>query len=112
MTGQTPTFSKFNVYHNLFSALKDVNNEDDNQTCKHYFFILQVKCILSRKKRIHWLKTNPFHFRFQPSIVLKTRLFRFVNGLKINGFCRSLPDTSVNFRKPPFINRTLPSPTS
>ena len=97
MTGQTPTFSKFKVYHNLFSALKDFNNEDDiwkHQTCKHYFFILQVKCnFKQKKKQIHWLKTNPFHFRIQPSIILKTRLFRFVNGLKINGFCRSLTES-------------------
>ena len=30
--------------------------------------------------------------------------------VKINGFYCSLTDSSVNFRKPPFVNGTLPSP--
>ena len=41
---------------------------------------------------------------------LQKRLIRNVNVLKINGFCRSLTDTSVNFQKPPQVNGILPSP--
>ena len=50
----------------------------------------------------HLKKKNPFRFRFRVRYFFYSTiayLFRY-NDLKINGFCRSLKYTSVNFRKP------------
>ena len=54
-------------------------------------------------------KSVPFSF-LAVNFFFQKRLICSVNVLKINGLCRSLTDTSVNFRKPPFVNGTLPSP--
>ena len=43
-----------------------------------------------------------FFLTFLTVHFFQKRLIRFVDDLKINGFCRSLTDSSVNFRKPPF----------
>ena len=39
---------------------------------------------------------------FNRLFLFHKRLIRFFNDLKINVFCRSLLDSSINFRKPPF----------
>ena len=57
---------------------------------------------VEKNNEIHRLKkNNPFRFRFR-LLIFQQQLIRSVNDLKINGFCRLLTDTSVNFRKPPF----------
>ena len=58
-----------------------------------------------------FLKENPFRFRFQSYIfLLRKRLLRFVNGLKTNGFCCSLRNSSIDFRKPSFRKRYFAHP--
>ena len=78
------------------------------ETSKHIMF---YRFHTVQKKTKFTFHKNPFRFRFPPLILFLKRLIRFVNRLKINGFCRSLTHSSVNFRKPPFRYRTLPSPT-
>ena len=66
---------------------------------------------VKKNNEIHRLKKNPFRFRFSPLIFFSRRLIRSLNVLKIIGFYSSLTDTSVNFRKPLFVNGTFPSPS-
>ena len=55
------------------------------------------------KKFTVYKKTVPFLFRLLFFSLIyyffSKRLNRFINGLKINGFCRFLTESSVNFRK-------------
>ena len=77
---------------------------------KIHEFFFTCNFMLEKKRNLPFLKNNPFCFRFYTVNFFFKLLTRFVNVLKINGFLRSLTDTSVNFRKPPFVNGTLPSP--
>ena len=78
------------------------------------FLKFDFGAILSRKKTKFTVFKNPFRFRFQLlfCLFIQKRLIRFVNNLKINGFCRSLMDSSVNFRKPPVRSRNFAQPYS
>ena len=82
---------------------------------KQIFFFNKLNDILSCKKRKKY-QNSPFKkksvlFSFLVIIFFFKQLIRYVNVLKINSFCCLLTDTFVNFRKPPFVKRTLPSPT-
>ena len=72
-------------------SLTVLNIEDKILKLYHitYFFFLQISCYFKQKKIQRFYKKIRF--------VFQKRLIRFVNDLRINGFCHSLVDSSVNF---------------
>ena len=72
-------------------SLTVLNIEDKILKLYHitYFFFYKFHAISSRKKFNVFIKKIRF--------VFQKRLIRFVNDLRINGFCHSLVDSSVNF---------------
>ena len=66
-----------------------------------------MQFLAENKRNSPFFQSNLFRFRYQPLFFLQKRLIRFVKCLKINGFCHSLTDFSVNLR---FVDGTLHSP--
>ena len=76
------------------------------ETSKHIMF---YRFHTVQKKTKFTFHKNPFRFRFPPLILFLKRLIRFVNRLKINGFCRSLTHSSVIFENLRFVTELCPA---
>ena len=74
----------------------------------HKIFFLQVSYNFSQKKTkvAVFLKHTRIVLVFK-HIFFQKWLICFLNDLKINGFCRSLMDSPLNFRKPPELSPAL-----
>ena len=75
---------------------------------KHKNFFCKFLTILATKKT----KVAVFLKHTRIVLVFKHIFFQkwvicFLNVLKINGFCRSLMDSPLNFRKPPELSPAL-----
>ena len=86
-------FIKLNLRHKPSSNCK---------TTFEIFLLFQVSCNFTRKKErklLFFKKPCVLFFVFNRYFYFHKRLIRFVNDIRINGFCRSLTDwTSVSQR--------------
>ena len=83
---------KMQMYRDLFSAFKVVKTKTTCKNIKKSKTIFFTILMQFKAEKSSVLVFNRFFF-------FQKRLIRFINGLKIKSFCRSLTNSSVNLKK-------------
>ena len=83
---------KMQMYRDLFSAFKVVKTKTTCKNIKKSKTIFFTILMQFKAEKSSVLVFNRFFF-------FQKRLIRFINGLKIKSFCRSLTNFSVNLKK-------------